>query len=192
MILIINCCLLFRLTSQDFKRLKRQSAAWDIIDYDICRLVFGRTLTFDFEPHYYEFLEQNYEWVDKCLQDKSDTEEFRYFEKARDVEDEHDMSIWVDQNAYYLIDDVAEHDDDDQEEISEISFEDEDVDEYYRQQDFIADAEYYYEEMMDRKAEMKKKLSPSQYKKWEAKTNFVTNAQEAKYETYLKTGAIFM
>ena len=58
--------------------LERQSAAWDTIDFDLCQSVFGRRLTFDFEPVYDSFLEQMNAWVDQLLEKMDSDERYRY------------------------------------------------------------------------------------------------------------------
>lgn len=53
---------------RNFKPLERKSVSLDTIDIYICRLVFGRELTFDFQPKYNEFLKQKHAWVDNVLE----------------------------------------------------------------------------------------------------------------------------
>ncbi|MEY4571478.1 MAG: hypothetical protein RLZ10_689 [Bacteroidota bacterium] len=64
--------------------------------------------------------------------------------------------------------------------------------EYMEIQDFMQDAEAWYEEEMELRDEQRQKLNPTQFKQWEAKRASKKTNLECRYEIYLRTGNVIL
>jgi hypothetical protein len=88
--------------------------------------------------------------------------------------------------------DPEEHESEEHEEYEE---EDEAAREEYEywleQEDFIEEAKYYHEEVMEERLKNKEIMSDKQFRLWEITSGFGKTKKECEYEVYLRTGCLF-
>lgn len=105
-------------------------------------------------------------------------------------------SLNADENEEY---DSYEEDEDDQEEDEDDQEEDQEEEdkaareeyEYWlEQEDFIEEAKYYHEEVMEERIKNREIMTPNQFRAWEITSGFGKTKKECEYEIYLRTGNV--
>jgi len=139
--------------------LQRQSAAWSTEDMEGCLEVLGEPLTFANEDMYFMCRNQRNAWVDQLLEKMESDKRYRYEEPS--FED--------DREPFFEEEDYPEDDEE----------------EKFRA--FQQEADDWYEEMAEEREHAKHKLSPKEFKKWEASYEKNMTERQKNFELYLKT-----
>ena len=99
--------------------------------------------------------------------------------------DTFETSICQDEEEYEEYEEYDSYEEDEQDEAAREEYEC-----WLEEEDFIQEAKYYHEEVMEERLKNKKMMTPNQFREWEITSGFGKSKKECEYEFYLRTGNV--
>jgi hypothetical protein len=105
-------------------------------------------------------------------------------------EDQEDREEYEEDREEYE-EDREEYEEDEDQEAREAREAREEYEYCMEQEDFIEEAKYYHEEVMEERLKNREIMTPNQFRAWEITSGFGKTKKECEYEVYLRTGCLF-